>query len=220
MSVRAGKAELEKQLTGGEALRAAEGGTLFIDKVDRLGTVAQARLLALVHVATTLFGRGKGSLPDLRVIAATAAPLEKLAREGAFRPDLYYALAASTLKVPALAERADDIPLLVAYFVDRHGGDRRLSPEAQSVLLEASWPGNVGQLRSVVEQALNQSVPAAEEGFTAFDEARRGFERDYLIRLLEATRGNVAKAARVAQRNRTEFYKLLARHEIDPAAFK
>ncbi len=227
-------ADLDKQLTGGEALRAADGGTLFIDKVDRLGAVAQARLLALVHVGTTLFGRGKGGLPDLRVIAATAAPLEKLAREGVFRSDLYYALAVSTLKVPALAERNEDIPLLVAHFVDRHGGDRRLSPEAQSVLLEASWPGNVGQLRSVVEQALNQSVtplvPAslvqkllqegAEEGFTAFDEARRGFERDYLIRLLEATRGNVAKAARVAQRNRTEFYKLLARHEIDPAAFK
>jgi two-component system response regulator GlrR len=227
------EADMEKGLTG-EALRAAEGGTLFIDKVDRLGTVAQARMLALTHVTTTLFGRSKGGLPDLRVVAATAAPLEKLAREGAFRPDLYYALAASSLKVPALAERTEDIPLLVAHFVDRHGGDRRLSPEAQAVLLEAAWPGNVGQLRSVVEQALNQSVtplvPAslvqklllegAEQCFSAFDEARRGFERDYLVRLLEATRGNVAKAARVAQRNRTEFYKLLARHEIDPAAFK
>lgn len=228
------EADQEKQLTGGQALRAADGGTLFIDNVDRLGAVAQARLLALVHVATTLFGRGKGGLPDLRVIAATAAPLDKMAREGAFRPDLYYALAVSSLRVPALAERTEDIPLLVAHFVERLGGDRRLSPEALAILLDAAWPGNVAQLRGVVEQALNQSVtplvPAslvqklllegAEQGFAAFDDARRGFERDYLVRLLEATGGSVAKAARIAQRNRTEFYKLLARHDIDPAMFK
>ena len=97
-----------------------------------------------------------------------------------------------------------------------------------------TWPGNVRQLRSLIEQALTQTVvplvPATlvrrllqednEREMAAFDEARKAFEYDYLVSLLNSTAGNVSQAARVAQRNRTEFYKLLARHELDPASFK
>jgi two-component system response regulator GlrR len=233
--------DLEKQLfgaataTGGGAmLKSADGGTLFIDEVGALSPVAQARLLPLVRGLDEVFSRSRSGLPDVRVVAASALPLERAIRDGSFRPDLYYALAATTLRVPSLAERPEDIPGLVAHFVERHGGSRRLSPEALALMQEASWPGNVRQLENVVEQALRLSVtplaPASlvqrllrdelEQDMAGFDEARRAFEREYLQQLLQTTGGNVARAARIAQRNRTEFYKLLARHKLDPASFK
>jgi two-component system, NtrC family, response regulator GlrR len=255
VSLRAGKAfvvapsatmpgpELEAQLFGGgdrqpagagPLMLAAKDGTLFIDEVGALSPVAQARLLPLVHSSAELFGRSRSGLPDVRIIAASAMPLDRTVRDGGFRADLYYALGASNLRVPALSERQEDIPALVASFVARHGGDRRFSPEALALMQEAPWPGNVKQLENVVEQALRLSVtplvPATlvrrllreehERNMAGFDEARRAFERDYLAQLLQTTAGNVARAARLAQRNRTEFYKLLARHGLDPAAFK
>jgi two-component system response regulator GlrR len=99
----------------------------------------------------------------------------------------------------------------------------------------APWPGNVRQLQNAVEQAVALSpvsgglVPAAliqgalrseESSFTSLDEAKKSFERDYLVRLLRLTEGSVTQAARLAQRNRTEFYKLLERHQLDPKQFK
>lgn len=235
--------ELEAQLFGGgerqpvgagPLMLSAKGGTLFIDEVGSLSPVAQARLLPLVHSSAEIFGRLRSALPDVRIIAASALPLDRAVRDGGFRADLYYALGASNLRVPALSERQEDIPTLVASFVARHGGDRRFSPEALALMQEAPWPGNVRQLENVVEQALRLSVtplvPATlvrrllreeqERNMAGFDEARRAFERDYLAQLLQTTAGNVARAARLAQRNRTEFYKLLARHGLDPAAFK
>jgi two-component system response regulator GlrR len=137
--------------------------------------------------------------------------------------------------MPSLAERREDIPALVAAFIaQHHGAERGLSPEAMMMLQEAAWPGNVLQLRNVVEQALalavTPQVPATlvrrllreetEREMEALDEARRAFEYDYLVQLLDSTGGNVTHAARVAKRNRTEFYKLLARHNIDPASYK
>jgi two-component system response regulator GlrR len=230
--------ELEKQLFGGTGvgamLRNADGGTLFIDEIGALPAAAQARLLPLVRSSDEMFGRARSGLPDVRVVAASALPLERAIRDGSFRPDLYYALAATTLRVPSLADRLEDLPLLVAHFLARHGGHRRFSPEALALMQEAAWPGNVRQLENVVEQSVRQSVtpliPASlvqkllrdelEHEMAGFDAARRAFERDYLQQLLQTTGGNVARAARIAQRNRTEFYKLLARHGLDPASFK
>lgn len=240
-------AELEAQLFGvggdkqsagaagvGPLMLAAKAGTLFIDEVGALSPVAQARLLPLVHSTAEMFGRSRSAMPDVRIIAASAMPLDRAVRDGGFRADLYYALGASNLRVPALSERQEDIPALVASFVSRHGGERRFSPEALALMQEAPWPGNVRQLENIVEQALRLSVtplvPATlvrrllreeqERNMAGFDEARRAFERDYLAQLLQTTAGNVARAARLAQRNRTEFYKLLARHGLDPASFK
>ena len=107
------------------------------------------------------------------------------------------------------------------------------SPEAMALLVAADWPGNVRQLRNVVEQAValatSAVVPASavqdaikhqSRQFTSLEEARRRFEHDYLVQLLKITGGNVTQAARLARRNRTEFYKLLQRHKLEPAAFK
>ena len=156
--------------------------------------------------------------------------------EGGFRSDLFYLLGGATLQIPPLSERPEDILLLATHFLSKISPEMRISltPDALYTLQKARWPGNVRQLKNVLEQvvslSLTPSIPAAlvnrvvrecdEESLPAFDDARREFEREYLARLLETTAGNVAHAARVAQRNRTEFYKLLAKHGLDPVSFK
>ena len=107
------------------------------------------------------------------------------------------------------------------------------SPDALSILLEAAWPGNIRQLYNVVEQAttlsttplipsdlLHHTLKENPQKNLTFDEARREFEQRYLVQLLQTTRGNVARAARIANRNRTDFYKILNRHNIVPSLFK
>lgn len=221
-----------------KALRAAAGGSLVIGEVDQLPAWAQTRLLPLV-IDRSVFPLFADKPVNTRVIAAASHNLEHAERNGAFRSDLFYALARTTLKVPALDEHREDIPLLVNQFIAEHAAsssedNRRLSPSALALLQRASWPGNIRQLRKVVDQALASSVTPLvpdtlikrllgeehDKEMDAFDEARRAFEYEYLVQLLKSTEGNVTKAARVAQRNRTEFYKLLARHQLDPIDFK
>ena len=156
-----------------------------------------------------------------------------------FREDLYYRLNVVNLKIPALAERAEDIPLLAITFLrqaaDRHKPFvRAFSTDAMKRLMTASWPGNVRQLVNVIEQcvALTSSpvisdalVEQALEGekhglYRRLREARNQFELNYLRKLLQITKGNVTHAARMAGRNRTEFYKLLSRHELEANDFK
>ena len=157
---------------------------------------------------------------------------------GEFREDLYYRLNVVSFRLPSLADRREDIVPLAQHFlrsvVKRYAKEvRAFAPEALELLIGAPWPGNVRQLQNVIEQTvalatgalipatLVQSALRAEpQGLTPLDEAKRAFERDYLIRLLRITSGNVTKAARLARRNRTEFYKLLERHQLQPAMFK
>jgi two-component system response regulator GlrR len=174
----------------------------------------------------------------VRIISATHRKLEERISAGEFREDLYYRLNVVKLYIPALAERAEDIPLLANEFLSRLGtryrrGHLALSPEAMEVLVSAPWPGNVRQLLNVIEQAValaatevipeslvRQALDVADTALTPLDEARRAFERDYLVRILKITGGNVTKAARLAGRNRTEFYRLLERHALEPGMFK
>ena len=217
------------------ALAAARGGFLLLDDIEELPPVEQARLLPLVREHSLFSAPTGADAPDMRIVATTTQALDQTIRDGRFRADLFYAIGRVALNMPALADRREDIPLLVASFVAQTSGAARgLSPEAMTALQEAAWPGNVRQLRSVVEQtlalAVTPQVPATlvrrllreetERETEALDEARRAFEYDYLVQLLETTGGNVTRAARVARRNRTEFYKLLARHDIDPGSYK
>lgn len=217
------------------ALIAARGGFLLLDDIEELPPVEQARLLPMVREHACFSVPTGGTVADVRIVATTTQALDQAIRDGRFRADLFYAIGRLALNVPALAERREDIPALVAAFVAQgHGGERGLAPEAMAALQEAAWPGNVRQLRSVVGQAaalaVTPQVPVTlvrrllrEETareMAALDEARRAFEYDYLVQLLETTGGNVTHAARVAKRNRTEFYKLLARHGIDPGSYK
>jgi two-component system response regulator GlrR len=157
---------------------------------------------------------------------------------GDFRADLYYRLNVVTLTLPPLSERREDIALLANHFLVTLAAkyDKRLSsfaPEALKALTTAAWPGNVRQLYNVVEQVCALSttplVPLAlvqralrspSIQVLTFAEARQRFERDYLVGLLKLTDGNVADAARLADRNRTEFYRLMQKHGLTPGHFK
>lgn len=222
----------------------AANGVLYLQDIGTLSPLAQSRLFQLLFAQMQtkdplhrLNAPTKRNLaPAAQVIASSPRPLDGAVAEGSFRSDLFYLLSGSTLLVPPLCERPEDIPVLAKHFLAELRPEKNLSlaPEALSALQEGRWPGNVRQLKNVLGQvaelSLTPIIPEAivrrvmreleEECLTAFDDARRDFEREYLIRLLQTTGGNVAHAARVAQRNRTEFYKLLARHGLDPASFK
>ena len=219
--------------------QAAQGGTLFLDEIGDMPLPLQVKLLrALEERKIRPVGSHETFDVDVRVIAATHRKLEERIASGEFREDLYYRLNVVKLYIPTLAERREDIPLLANEFLARLGaryrrGPLAFSPEAMQLLVSAPWPGNVRQLLNVVEQAValaatevipeslvRQALDAGDTALTPLDEARRAFERDYLVRILKITGGNVTKAARLAGRNRTEFYRLLERHSLEPGVFK
>ncbi|MEW6687990.1 MAG: sigma 54-interacting transcriptional regulator [Pseudomonadota bacterium] len=219
--------------------QAAEGGTLFLDEIGDMPLSLQVKLLrALEEKVVRPVGSNESIEVNVRVISATHRRLEDRFASGEFREDLYYRLNVVKLTLPALAERREDIPLLAGHFLldfaRRYDRPRlALSPEAMELLVAAPWPGNVRQLLNVVEQAValsatdvipaslvRQALDAGDTALTPLDEARRAFERDYLARILKITAGNVTQAARLAGRNRTEFYRLLERHALEPGMFK
>jgi two-component system response regulator GlrR len=219
--------------------QAANGGTIFLDEIGDMPLALQAKLLrTLQDREVRPVGATQTVSVDTRIVSATHRDLEGRVTSGEFREDLYYRLNVVSFRLPALADRREDIVPLAQHFLKsvalRYLKDvRAFAPEALELLIGAPWPGNVRQLQNVIEQAvafstgaiipatLVQSALRAEpQGLTSLDEAKRAFERDYLIRLLRITGGNVTRAARLARRNRTEFYKLLERHQLQPAMFK
>jgi two-component system response regulator GlrR len=219
--------------------QAANRGTLFLDEIGDMAVPLQVKLLRVLQERKV---RAVGSTDahdvDVRVISATHRNLEAEMAAGNFRDDLYYRLNVVALTLPPLSERREDIPLLAGHFLSLLAEKYRKSvngfaPEAMELLVSASWPGNVRQLYNVVEQSValattpiipvslaQQAFQNQQADFASFEEARRRFEREYLTQLLKITEGNVTQAARLAKRNRTEFYKLLGRHQLDPKLFK
>ena len=219
--------------------QAAEGGTVFLDEIGDMPLPLQVKLLRVLQdkeirpIGTTQ------TIPvDVRIISATHRNLEEAIKAGSFREDLYYRLNVVSFALPALSERREDIPVLATHFlnqlVDRYKKPLNgFASEAMEILVRSAWPGNVRELYNVVEQAVALSttliitpalVDSAMRGQSAelssFESARGEFERDYLAKLLKITGGNVTQAAKLAKRNRTEFYKLLQRHHLDPKLFK
>jgi len=219
--------------------RAANGGTLFLDEIGDMPKSIQVKLLrALQEMRVRPVGGTKDEPVDVRVISATHTDLEKAMREGGFREDLYYRLNVVTFLLPSLSKRPEDIPLLAQYFLRDLAevyGDRvkGFSPEAMECLVNSEWPGNVRQLRNVVEQCValsntplipvtlvQRAVKDEPTQFMSLQDARDKFEREYLVRLLQMTAGSVSQAAKLAKRNRTEFYRLLGRHGMRAEDFK
>jgi two-component system response regulator GlrR len=219
--------------------QAADGGTLFLDEIGDMPVPLQVKLLRVLQERSVRpVGSAQAVPVDVRIISATHRNLDEAMAEGLFREDLYYRLNVVSLTLPPLADRREDIPLLANHFLAKlavkYG--RRLNgfaPDALKALATASWPGNIRQLYNVVEQvcalattplvplALVQRalrVPSVE--VVSYAEARHRFERDYLVGLLKLTDGNVADAARLAERNRTEFYRLLQKHGLTPGLFR
>jgi two-component system response regulator GlrR len=175
---------------------------------------------------------------DVRIISATHRNLEEEMTVGNFREDLYYRLNVVTLEIPNLAARREDVPLLAMHFLNDLAtrGKKHVTgfaPDAMELLVSASLPGNVRQLLNIVEQTyaltttpiiaatlVRKALRDKPGEILAFADAKRRFEQEYLVQLLQITNGNVSRAARLAKRNRTEFYKLLHRHQIEPSLFK
>jgi len=219
--------------------RSAQGGTLLLDEIGDMPLSLQVKLLRVLQDREIRPVGASRTVPvDVRVIAATHRNLEEAVRQGRFREDLYYRIHVVRLEIPPLSERREDIPLLAEHFLARlaERSGRRVAgfaPDAMELLLQAPWPGNVRQLANVVEHAFTLTtgslIPAdlvrealrePGEAVPTLAEARRRFELEYLVRVLQMTEGNVTRAARIAGRNRTEFYRLLRRYHLDPSLFK
>jgi two-component system response regulator GlrR len=217
----------------------ADGGTLFLDEIGDMPLPLQVKLLRVLQErAVRPVGATRARPVDVRIISATHRDLEAALPEGRFREDLYYRLNVVRLNIPALDERREDIPLLARHFIqslaEKYGkAVRGFAPEALELLVSAQWPGNVRQLYNVVEQVcalttsplvpvtlVQRALRASGEEILTYAEAKLRFERDYLVHLLKLTGGNVTDAARLADRNRTEFYRLLQRHALTPAMFR
>jgi DNA-binding NtrC family response regulator len=223
-------------------LAEAAGGTVFLDEVDTLALTAQAKLLRFLqdHEYRPL-GSSKTLTADVRVIAAANADLRELVAARRFREDLFHRLNILSVYVPPLRERATDIPLLAAHFLDRYAaqygrGEMRLSPAALRKMLSYSWPGNVRELEGLLHRAVvvcptpvldagDIELPGAEWADRgscrgAKDVAMGEFERTYLMTLLGEHGGNVSRAAHAAGRDRRAFQRLLRKHGIDRRVFQ
>jgi two-component system response regulator GlrR len=219
--------------------QAAEGGTLLLDEIGDMPLALQVKLLRVLQERVLRpLGSSQSIAVDVRIISATHRDLDVAMAEGQFRTDLFYRLNVVTLTLPPLAERREDIALLANHFLlklaDKYG--KRLSgfaPEALKALTTAAWPGNVRQLYNVVEQVcalagtpliplalIQRALRSPSVQVLTLAEARQRFERDYLVGLLKLTDGVVADAARLADRNRTEFYRLMQKHELVPGHFQ
>jgi two-component system response regulator GlrR len=218
---------------------AADKGTLFLDEIGDMPLPLQVKLLRVIETREVRpIGATRSTPFDVRIISATHRDLLREKEAGNFREDLFYRLNVVNLKLPSLDERPEDIPLLAEHFLKklapRYGRDKAsFAPDALELLVKAKWPGNVRQLYNVVEQSIalcpteiiprafvEQAIQVEMHEMTSFEDARKRFERDYLTRILKLTKGSVTQAAKLARRNRTEFYKLLQRHGIEAALFK
>ena len=219
--------------------QAADGGTLLLDEIGDMPPALQVKLLRVLQEREVRPVGSSQSIPvDVRIISATHRDLEAAMADGEFRADLYYRLNVVSLTLPPLSERREDIALLANHFLvtlaAKYG--KRLSgfaPEALKAMTTAAWPGNVRQLYNVVEQVcalsttplaplalVQRALRSPSVQVATFAEAKQRFERDYLVGLLKLTDGNVADAARLADRNRTEFYRLMQKHGLTPGHFK
>jgi two-component system response regulator GlrR len=219
--------------------QAANGGTLLLDEIGDMPMRLQVKLLRVLqeHQVRPV-GSTDAVMVDTRVISATHQNLNDLMIKGAFREDLFYRLNVVNIQLPALRARREDVPLLVEHFLEQiaeeSAQERKVyAPEAVELLVANDWPGNIRQLYNVVRQNVALSptrVVSSEQVRSAFGEqanalpsfsqARDEFTRNYLSQLLQITSGNVSQAARLAKRNRTDFYKLLGRHQLNPEHFK
>lgn len=219
---------------------AAEGGSIFLDEIGDMPLPLQVKLLRVLQERRLRpVGGTADRAIDVRILSATHRNLEEAVANEEFRDDLFYRLNVVNLMLPSLRERKEDIPLLVNYFlkeiaVRTSDTPRQLAPDAMAVLLNYHWPGNIRQLQNVVEQLValsrtpvisevqvENALPSERGGnIASLSDAKKEFEREYLIRLLQATAGNIPEAAKYAGRNRSDLYKVIKRHHIDVEQFK
>jgi len=219
--------------------QAANGGTLFLDEIGDMPLSLQVKLLRVLQdFEVRPVGSTKSHPVDVRIISATHQDLEAAVKDNEFREDLYYRLKVVPIEMPSLADRREDIPLLATHFLQKrakmnNGGIKHFAPEAMDYLVAAAWQGNIRQLINVVELCVTlcktKTIPLSlvkkalrdqPAPLQTLKEAKQEFEKNYLISVLRVSQGHVANAARIAGRNRTEFYKLLNQHDTNPVDFR
>ena len=219
--------------------QSAEGGTILLDEIGDMPLLLQVKLLRVLQERVVRPVGSSANIPiNVRLISATHRNLVEEMKAGRFREDLFYRINVVGLVIPSLAERREDIALIANNLLQAlckkyNKKMTGFAPKAMQMLIAAPWPGNVRQLQNIVEQTLVlATTPIVTEALVQkalhdniatvlpLELSRKNFERDYLINLLKTTNGNVANAANIAQRHRTEFYKLLEKHQLSPATFK
>jgi len=226
----------------------ANHGTFFLDELNQLPLRLQGKLLRVVQERKIRRVGATHEIDiDVRMIAASSMSLEDAVKHGQFRADLYHRLNVTRIELPPLRERTEDIPMLVHTFLERYGRElekapTRVSPEALEVLINYPWPGNVREMQNAIKRALawaRQEVVTLEDlpdeivahagdsprqdpgGFFHLRDRRiAAFEREYLQGLLQGCRGDASAAAREAQLPRGTLYRLLKKHELNPADFR
>jgi two-component system, NtrC family, response regulator GlrR len=221
----------------------ANGGTLFLDEIDSLPIIAQVKLLRFLQEKEYRpLGSARMRQANVRIIAASNLDLQEAVGNGKVRQDLYYRLNVISLSLPPLRDRREDIPLLASHFLDKYSTEFNkqtidFTPEALNSLMVYSWPGNVRELEHVIERAIvlcegpiirnNDLAISTSQSFGGRESLQQAkakeiarFEKNYIKGLLCACKGNITKAAEVAQKNRRAFWQLIQKHEINVGAYK
>ncbi len=229
-------------------LEMADGGTVFLDEIAELPLDLQAKFLRFLQdKEVRKIGDVISKKVDVRIIAATNKDLKELVKEGIFREDLYFRLEGIKIEIPPLRERKDDIPILAYFFLDefnkKYNTDiKGFSPEAIEALINYKWEGNIRQLQNVINEAciialsknniievnyLPQHVTGIEnkkEMIFDYNLAKKlndiNFTTKYLRNLLAYTKGNITKAAKLANIERQSLQKLLKKYNVDPSEFR
>jgi len=213
-------------------LEQAEGGTVFLDEIGDMSVSLQAKLLRFLQDGEIQpLGGAQTKTVDARIIAASNQNLELAVKERRFREDLFYRLNVIQIRMPPLKERREDIPLLVRHFMEefcRENGvtEKTLSDAAMYQLINLDWPGNVRQVRNIVERlvvlsprqtiepvdleavlAMDKEEIVEEPGTGPLEEARHKFEKDHILKTLTQTQWSVPKAAEMLGIDRTNLYR-------------
>jgi len=207
----------------------AHGGTLFLDEIESMPLNLQVKLLRVLQERVVERLGGNAGVPvDCRVLAASKADLAALAASGAFRADLYYRLNVATIDLPPLRERREDVPLLMAFFLQqaaRRYGKPLPATTAADVLRwqDHDWPGNVRELKNVADRCClglpDGLAPAAAAGSSLAERVERA-ERAAIESALRECGGNVAHAAELLQLPKKTLYDKLTRHALDPERYR
>ena len=222
-------------------LAEAHRGSFYLDEISEMPPGIQAKLLRVFQAKELEFyplGGRKTIRVDVRLIASSNKNLRAEIEKGNFRQDLFYRIHVIRIRLPALRERREDIPLLAEHFLKEYSkqmGKRSKgfsAPALQKLMLH-SWPGNVRELENTIESAVvmaNQDVITDDfilqtpdpdkQSLRPLRDAKEDFERSYLVQLIELTQGNVSQAAKLAGKYRADLYELFRKHDIDPADFR
>jgi two-component system response regulator GlrR len=217
----------------------ADDGTFFLDEISEMPLTMQAKLLRVLgDMAFYPLGGQRLVRVNVRMIAASNKDLEEEVKSGRFREDLFYRIHVIHIPIPPLRERKEDIPLLARHFLRKHAEKAKkdmagFSPEALHKLMIHHWPGNVRELENCVESAVAmahrkvitedvilQGRSTGLDGPKSFRDAKAEFEKEYLIQLLQITKGNITEAGKLAGKHRADLYELLRKHDLAPQPFR